>query len=134
MTKTQLSTIVSRETRLAYTRLTESTGVSLTDILTAAVPLLERHYRQAETVVGYVQLNRWGDINASAICPECGQPFGLTPPEPPEPPEEKGPHDDFYNPRHRPRDMDPSDMLPWVAVRANGATCAPVCYRCATSE
>jgi hypothetical protein len=40
--KTQLSTIVSPETRQAYDRLVKSTGLSLTAILTAAVPLLER--------------------------------------------------------------------------------------------
>lgn len=28
----------------------------------------------------------------------------------------------------------PYDDLPWIAVRANGATCAPICTRCATSE
>lgn len=99
--KTQLSTTVSPETRQAYTRLAESTGVSLTDILTTAVPLLEQHYRQAETVVGYVQLNRWGDVSRGSICPECDRPF---------------------------------DSLPWIAIRANGTTCAPVCYRCASSD
>ena len=99
--KTQLSTTVSPETRQAYTRLAESTGVSLTDILTTAVPLLERHFRQAELVAGYIQFDRWGDLDASAICSECDQPF---------------------------------DDLPWIAVRANGATCAPVCSRCASSD
>lgn len=101
MTKIQLSTIVSQKTRQAYTRLAESTGVSLTDILTAAVPLLEQHYRQAELVAGYIQLDRPGDLDAGAVCPECGQPYG---------------------------------GLPWIPVRANGATCAPICRRCATSE
>lgn len=35
--KTQLSTVVSPETRQAYDRLVKSTGISLTDILTGAV-------------------------------------------------------------------------------------------------
>ena len=99
--KTQLSTVVSPETRQAYTRLVKATKLSLTDLLTAAVPLLERHFRQAELVAGYIQLDRWGDLDASAVCPECDQPFG---------------------------------DLPWIAVRGNGITCAPVCSRCATSE
>lgn len=99
--KTQLSTSVPPETRQAFDRLGKETGVSLTDLLSAAVPLLERHYRQADLVAGYIQLDHWGDLDASAICPECEQPFG---------------------------------DLPWIAVRANGATSAPVCTRCATSE
>lgn len=98
--KTQLSTTVPPETRQAYTRLIETTGVSLTDLLTAAVPLLERHYRMAGLVAGYIQLDRGGDFDASVLCPECNQPFG---------------------------------DLPWIAIRANGATCAPTCRRCATS-
>ena len=101
MTRTQLSTIVSPETRQAYDRLAEATGVSLTDLLTAAAPLLARHYQLAEIVAGYIQINRWGDLDPTSHCPECDQPFG---------------------------------GLPWIAVRANGATCAPVCSRCATSE
>ena len=99
--KTQLSTVVSPETRQAYTRLVKATKLSLTDLLTAAVPLLERHFRQAELVAGYIQLDRWGDLDATSICSECDQPFG---------------------------------DLPWIAVRGNGITCAPVCSRCATSE
>ena len=99
--KKQLSTIVSPETRQAYTDLAAKTGESLTNLLTTAVPLLERHYRQAELVAGYIRLDRWGDLNASAPCPDCEQPFG---------------------------------DLPWIAVRANGATSASVCTRCATSE
>ena len=77
--KTQLSTIVSPETRQAYDRLVKSTGLSLTAILTAAVPLLERHFRRAEMVAGYVQLDRWGDLDASSHCPECEQPLGDLP-------------------------------------------------------
>ena len=77
--KTQLSTVVSPETRQAYDRLVKSTGISLTDILTAAVPLLERHFRRAKLVAGYFQLDRWGDLDPSAICPECDQPFGDLP-------------------------------------------------------
>ena len=57
----------------------EATGVSLTDILTAAVPLLDRHYRQAELIAGYIQLDRWGDLDPAAICPECDQPLGDLP-------------------------------------------------------
>ena len=101
MTRTQLSTIVSPETRQAYDRLAEATGVSLTDLLTAAVPLLERHYQRAELVAGYVKIARWGDLDPAAHCPECDQPFG---------------------------------DLPWIAILANGATCAPVCSRCASSD
>ena len=77
--KTQLSTIVSPETRQAYDRLVKSTGLSLTAILTAAVPLLERHFRRAKLVTGYIQFDRWGDLDASAHCPECDQPFGDLP-------------------------------------------------------
>ena len=99
--KIQLSTVVSPETRQAFDRLGTSTGLSLTDILAAAVPLLERHYRQANLVAGYIRLDRFGDLDASAICPECDRPFG---------------------------------DLPWIAILANGATCAPTCARCATSE
>lgn len=104
--KTQLSTVVSPETRQAYDRLVKSTGISLTDILTAAVPLLERHFRRAEMVAGYVRLDRWGDLDASAHCPECDQPYG----------------------------DQPYGDLPWIAIRANGATDPPVCARCSTSE
>lgn len=99
--KTQLSTVVSPETRQAFDRLVKTTELSLTDLLTAAVPLLERHFRRAELVAGYIQLDRWGDLDASAVCPECDQPFG---------------------------------DLPWIAVRGNGTTTAPICSRCATSE
>lgn len=99
--KTQLSTTVPPETRQAYTRLGEETGVSLTDLLTLAVSLLERHFRRAEIVVGYIQLDRWGDLDPTSHCPECEQQFG---------------------------------DLPWIAIRVNGATCAPICNRCATSE
>ena len=77
--KTQLSTVVSPETRQAYTRLGDVTGLSLTDLLTAAVPLLERHFREAELVAGYIQLDRWGDLDASAVCPECDQLLGDLP-------------------------------------------------------
>ena len=77
--KIQLSTVVSPETRQAFDRLAKTTGFSLTDILTVAVPLLERHFRRAEMVAGYVQLSRWGDLDAGAICPECDQPFGDLP-------------------------------------------------------
>ena len=77
--KTQLSTVVSPATRQAYTRLGEVTGLSLTDLLTAAVPLLERHFRRAKLVTGYIQFDRWGDLDASAHCPECDQPFGDLP-------------------------------------------------------
>ena len=99
--KTQLNTSVSPATKQAFDRLGKETGVSLTDLLSAAVPLLERHYRQAALVAGYIQLDRPGDLDASAPCPECGQPIG---------------------------------DLPWIAIFANGATCAPTCRRCATSE
>lgn len=77
--KTQLSTTVPPDTRQAYNRLIEATGLTLTDLLTAAVPLLERHFRQADLVAGYIRLDRWGDLNASAPCPECDQPFGDLP-------------------------------------------------------
>ncbi len=99
--KTQLSTVVTPETRQAFDRLVETTGLGLTDLLTAAVPLLERHFRQAGLVAGYIPLARWGDLDPTAHCPECDQPFG---------------------------------DLPWIAIRANGATDAPICSRCATSE
>lgn len=101
VTKIQLSTIVSPETKQAYARLIQDTGFTLTSILTAAVPLLERYYQQAELIAGYISLTAWGDLSPSAACPECNQPFG---------------------------------ELPWIAIRANGATCAPVCARCATCE
>ena len=120
--KNQLSTIASPETRQAYTRLREVTGLSLTDLFTAAVPLLERHFRQAELVAGYIRLDRWGDLGPGAICPECDQPFA--PPLPAQP-VEGGTLDNWSQ---------PGEMLPWIAVRANGATCAPICSRCATSE
>ena len=77
--RAQLSTVVSPETRQAYTRLAEVTGLSLTDILTQAVPLLERHFGQADLVAGYVQLDRWGDLDPTSHCPECDQPFGDLP-------------------------------------------------------
>lgn len=77
--KIQLSTVVSPSTRQAFDRLGETTGLSLTDLLAAAVPLLERHFRQAELVAGYIQIDRWGDLDASAVCPECDQPFGDLP-------------------------------------------------------
>ena len=77
--RAQLSTVVSPETRQAYTRLAEVTGLSLTDILTLAVPLLEQHCRQAALVAGYVQLDRWGDLDPASLCPECDQPFGDLP-------------------------------------------------------
>jgi hypothetical protein len=75
--KTQLSTVVPPSTRQAFRRLAESTGHSLTDLLTLAVSLRERHFHQAGLGAGYI---------------------------------------------------------PWIAVLANGATCAPICTRCATSE
>ena len=99
--RTQLSSIVSPETREAYTRLAKTTGLGINDLMTAAVPLLERHFGQADLVAGYVQLDRWGDLDPTSHCPECDQPFG---------------------------------DLPWIAIRANGATSSPVCARCATSE
>ena len=77
--KTQLSTVVPPETRQAFDRLAKTTGLSLTDLLTAAVPLLERYFRQAELVTGYIRLDRWGDLDESAHCPECDQPFGDLP-------------------------------------------------------
>ena len=77
--RAQLSTVVSPETREAYTRLGEVTGLSLTDLLTAAVPLLERHFGQAALVAGYVRLDRWGDLDPASHCPECDQPFGDLP-------------------------------------------------------
>ena len=78
-TRTQLSTIVSPKIRQAYSRLGEMTGLNLTDLLTAAVPLLERHFGQADLVAGYVQLARWGDLDSMSHCPECDQPFGDLP-------------------------------------------------------
>lgn len=78
-TRTQLSTIVSPKIRQAYSRLGEMTGLNLTDLLTAAVPLLEQHFRQAGLVAGYVQLARWGDLDSMSHCPECDQPFGDLP-------------------------------------------------------
>lgn len=77
--KIQLATIVSPETREAYRRLGEETGLGLTDLLAAAVPLLERYFQRVELVAGYVRLDRWGDLDASALCPECDQPFGDLP-------------------------------------------------------
>lgn len=100
-TKTQLSTSVPPETKQAYDDLVMATGLSLTTLLTAGVPLLQHYYQQAELVAGYVQLDRPGDLGPDATCPECDQPYS---------------------------------GLPWIAVRANGATCAPICRRCATSE
>ena len=79
MTRTQLSSVVSPETREAYNRLARETGLGINDLMTAAVPLLERHFGQAEMVAGYVQLDRWGDLDASAHCPECEQPLGDLP-------------------------------------------------------
>ena len=99
--KTQLSTSISPETKRAYDDLSEATGLSLTTLLTAGVSLLRDYYRQADLVAGYVQLDRSGDLDASAICPQCDQPLG---------------------------------GLPWIAILANGATCAPVCSRCASSD
>ena len=78
-TRTQLSTIVSPKIRQAYSRLGEMTGLNLTDLLTAAVPLLERHFGQADLVAGYVQLARWGDLDSTSHCPECDQPLGDLP-------------------------------------------------------
>ena len=104
--KIQLSTVVTPKTRQAYNRLGEETGLSLTDLLTAAVPLLEQHFRRAEMVAGYVRLDRWGDLDASAHCPECDQPYG----------------------------DQPYGDLPWIAIRANGDIGPPICGRCATSE
>ena len=78
-TRTQLSTIVSPKIRQAYSRLGEMTGLNLTDLLTAAVPLLEQHFRRAGLVAGYVQLDRWGDLDPTSHCPECDQPFGDLP-------------------------------------------------------
>lgn len=89
--------------------------------LPGAVPLLERHYRQANLVAGYIQLDRWGDLSPSAICPECDQPFA--------PPLPEQPVDGFHNQWSQPR-----EMLPWIAILANGSTRAPICSRCATSE
>ena len=77
--RAQLSTVVSPETRQAYTRLAEVTGLSLTDILTLAVPLLEQHCRQAALFAGYVHLDPWGDLGPTSHCPECDQPFGDLP-------------------------------------------------------
>ena len=78
-TRTQLSTIVSPKIRQAYSRLGEMTGLNLTDLLTAAVPLLERHFGQAALVAGYIRLDRWGDLDPASHCPECDQPFGDLP-------------------------------------------------------
>lgn len=100
-TKTQLSTTVTPATKQAYDDLSEATGLSLTTLLAAGVSLLRHYYDQGELVTGYISLNAWGDLDPSAICPECNQPFG---------------------------------GLPWIAVRANGVTCAPICRGCATSE
>lgn len=77
--RTQLSSIVSPETREAYTRLAKTTGLGINDLMTAAVPLLERHFGQADLVAGYVQLARWGDLDSMSHCPECDQPFGDLP-------------------------------------------------------
>ena len=77
--KIQLSTVVTPKTRQAYNRLGEETGLSLTDLLTAAVPLLEQHFRRAEMVAGYIRLGRWGDLDSTSHCPECDQPFGDLP-------------------------------------------------------
>ena len=54
--RTQVSSSVSKETREAYTRLARETGLGINDLMTAAVPLLERHFRRAALVAGYVQL------------------------------------------------------------------------------
>ena len=77
--KTQISTVVSPETREAYTRLARETSLGINDLMTQAVPLLERHFGQADLVAGYVQLARWGDLGPASHCPECGQPFGDLP-------------------------------------------------------
>ena len=77
--RAQLSTVVSPETREAYTRLGEVSGLSLTDLLTAAVPLLEQHFGRAGLIAGYIQLDRWGDLDPTSHCPECDQPFGDLP-------------------------------------------------------
>jgi len=77
--RTQLSSSVSPETREAYTRLARETGLGKNDLMTQAVPLLERHFGQADLVAGYVQLDRWGDLDSMSHCPECDQPFGDLP-------------------------------------------------------
>jgi len=73
--RTQLSSSVSPETREAYTRLARETGLGKNDLMTQAVPLLERHFGQADLVAGYVQLARWGDLGPASLCPECGYAF-----------------------------------------------------------
>ena len=75
MTRTQLSSVVSPETREAYNRLARETGLGINDLMTAAVPLLERHFGRAGLVAGYVQLARWGDLGPASLCPECGYAF-----------------------------------------------------------
>ena len=77
--RTQLSSSVSPETREAYTRLARETGLGINDLMAAAVPLLERHFRRAGLVAGYVRLDRWGDLDSTSHCPECDQPFGDLP-------------------------------------------------------
>ena len=77
--RTQLSSIVSAATREAYTRLARETGLGINDLMTQAVPLLERHFRRAKLVTGYIQLARWGDLDSMSHCPECDQPFGDLP-------------------------------------------------------
>ena len=77
--RAQLSTVVAPETRQAYANLARETGLGINDLMTAAVPLLERHFRRAGLVAGYVQLDRWGDLDPTSHCPECDQPFGDLP-------------------------------------------------------
>ena len=77
--RTQLSSIVSAATREAYTRLARETGLGINDLMTQAVPLLERHFRRASLVAGYIRLDRWGDLDPASHCPECEQPLGDLP-------------------------------------------------------
>ena len=77
--RAQLSTVVSPETREAYTRLARETSLGINDLMTQAVPLLEQHFRRDSLVAGYVQLDRWGDLDPTSHCPECDQPFGDLP-------------------------------------------------------
>jgi len=81
MPKTQVSTIVAPETRRRYDELIERTGKSLTDLLTIAVGLLEQHFQHydPQLLVGYIQVDRFGDLEPTSECPECGQEFGGLP-------------------------------------------------------
>jgi len=79
--KKQISTSVSPKTRQRFDALVEHTGKSLTELLTIAADLLEQHFQHydPQLLVGYIELDRFGDIDSKSECPECGQEFGGLP-------------------------------------------------------